>query len=106
MLSIILVQIGLVFFFIMIGIPHKFGFVKFMSWGLAVIEILVTVWMVYIVEAGESITELLYINAISILIIGGFLSFMTIMMLMAKMMTWKGKKIHDDPYTKWIFPDK
>ena len=65
MLSIILVQIGLVIFFILIGIPHKFGFVKFMSWGLAVIEILITVWMVYIKESGGSITQLLWINAIS-----------------------------------------
>lgn len=106
MLSITLIQIGLVIFFIAVGLPHKFGFLKFISWAMALIEALITVWMIYIVEIGQSITELLYINAISCLIIGGTLGFIAIIMLMAKLSTGTGKKLEDDGYTKFVFDNK
>jgi len=106
MLSITLIQIGLVIFFIAVGLPFKFGFLKFLSWGLASLEILITVWMIYIVESGNSIEGLLYINAISTLIIGGFLSIPAIIMLMGKMMVNHEKTVKDDGYTKFVFGDK
>lgn len=104
MLSIILLQIFLIIFFIAIGLPHKAGFVKMLSWGLAVIELLITVWMIYINEIGGSITTLMYTNAISILIIGGTLGFITLFVIMVKLMNVeKNKSIPDDPYTKWMY---
>jgi len=106
MLSITLIQIGLVLFFIAIGMPFQFGFLKFLSWGLASLEILMTVWMMYIVYLGNSIEGLLFINAIATLIIGGFLSVPAIIILMGKMMVNHEKTIKNDSYTKFMFDDK
>jgi len=106
MLSIILVQIALVVFFIVVGLPYKFGFLKFLSWAMAALEILITVWMIYIVELGNDISQLLYINALSVLVLGGLLGFIAIFMLMAKMSTGEGKKLADDGYTKFVFDTK
>lgn len=105
MLSIILVQIGLVIFFILIGLPYKFGFLKFLSWAMAALEILMTVWMVYIVETGSEITQLLYVNAYAVLVIGGLLGFIAIFMVMVRLMT-KEKPVEDDGYTKFVLNQK
>ena len=106
MLSIILVQIGLVVFFIVVGLPYKFGFAKFTAWSMAALEILITVWMVYINELGNSITIYLYVNALASLVLGGLLGFFAIIMLMGKMATGEGKKLADDGYTKFTMDTK
>lgn len=105
MLSIILLQIFLIAFFVAIGFPHKFGFLKFTSWAMAVIELLMTVWMVYITETGGSIDNLLYINAYAVLVLGGLLGFITVIMVMVRLMT-KEKPVEDDGYTKFVFNQK
>jgi hypothetical protein len=106
MLSIILVQIALVVFFIVVGLPYKFGFAKFTSWAMAALEVLITVWMIYINEIGSDITGLLYINALGTLVIGGLLGFFAVLMLMAKMSTGEGKNLKDDGYTKFVMDTK
>ena len=105
MLAIILLQIFLIAFFVVIVYPHKFGVMKFFSWSMAIIEILMTVWMVYINEIGESINIYLYINAYGVLVIGGLLGFITLFMVMVRLMT-KDKPVHDDGYTKFVFQQK
>lgn len=103
MLSIILTQLFLIAFFVIIGLPHKVGFVKIFSWSLAIVELLLTVWFIYIVESGGDINSLLYVNAIGILIVGGTLGFITLFAVMYKLMHPDDeKKIADDSYTKWI----
>lgn len=101
MLSIILVQLFLVIFFVVVGLPHKPGFIKYLSWGLAVIELLMMVWFVYLNEVGGSIANLLYLNAISSLIIGGFLGFLSLFKIMTTLMI-PTEKPEDDKYTKWL----
>lgn len=103
MLSIILIQIGLVVFFIMVGLPFKFGFAKFTSWSLALLEIVMTVWMILINETGGDIIYLLVVNSLITLVFGGILGFMAIFMLMAKLSTGTGKKLNDDGYTKFLY---
>ena len=106
MLSIILVQIGLVIFFIALGLPHKFGFIKFTAWGMAVIEVLMTIWIVLIVETGGDITRLLAINAYAAMSLGGLLGFVAVFMVMVRLATGGEKDIKDDSYTKFIFDNK
>jgi len=104
MLSIILLQIFLIAFFIVIGLPHKVGFVKILTWSIAVLEVLVTVWMVYINEIGGQITNILHWNAITVLIIGGLMGFITLLMINVKLMNVeKNKGLEDDGYTKWMY---
>lgn len=103
MLSIILLQMFLVSFFILIGIPHKVGFTKIFSWSLAIIELLMAVWMIYINEVGGDITSLMYTNAIAILIIGGFLGFITLFRVMTKLANPDGDELYDDGYTKFMY---
>jgi len=105
MLSIILVQIGLIVFFILVGLPYRFGFLKFTSWAMAALEIMMTVWIVYINETGSDITTFLYLNAYGVLVIGGTLSFITIITIMVRLMT-KEKPVNDDGYTKFVLDTK
>lgn len=106
MLSLILVQIGLVIFFIILGLPFKFGFAKFLSWSLAAVQVFITMWIIYLNETGVEFTYLLFINYFFILIVGGILSVVAIIMLMTKMSTGEGKKLNDDGYTKFVFDGK
>jgi len=105
MLSIILLQLFLVGVFIMMGIPHKFGFVKFTVWGLAVLELLITVWLVLLNEQGESIVDLLSLNSYIVLVFGGLFGFITVFMVMVRLMV-KDKPVEDDGYTKFMFNQK
>jgi hypothetical protein len=102
MLSIILLQLFLIIFFIMIGLPHKAGFIKVLSWGMGVIELLMTVWMIYVNEMGQTITTYLYTNAIAVLIIGGFVGFITLFKVMVNLSLPHENKTEDDAYTKWL----
>ena len=104
MLSIILVQIFIVAFFVIIGIPHKFGVVKFFTWGLAVIEFAVTVWMIYLSETGQSLEQFLYLNSISVVILGGAFGSFSLIMFIARMAKADDDdQVADDGYTKWVF---
>lgn len=103
MLSIILLQIFLIVFFVAIGLPHKPGFIKLLTWGFAVIELLVSVWIIYIDQIGGSINDLLRYNAITVLTVGGLLGFITLFMVMVKLMgVEKDKGLQEDSYVKWL----
>lgn len=102
MLSIILSFMFIIAFYIAIGVPHKPGFVKFLTWGLALLELLMMVWIIWIVESGGSILGLLELNAIATLLIGGFLGVFSLFVIMRKMMKADDKMGNDDAYTKWV----
>lgn len=104
-LAIMIIQIALITFFILIGLPFKFGFAKFTSWSIALLEIVITMFMVYAVEAGGDILIFLLVNWLITLIFGGILGFMAILMTMVKLSTndEDKSKIADDGYTKFIF---
>lgn len=105
LLGIIALQIFLVAFYIIIGLPHKVGFVKFIAWGLGIIELMVTIWIVYLNEAGASITEFLYLNSIINLILGSAFGIFTLIIMMVKLSNpGKESNIKDDGYTKYVFP--
>ena len=102
MLAIIIFQIFVITFFIAIGIPHKVGFAKIFSWSLAIIEFIMTVWMVYIMEIGGEINVLLFINAVIVLILGGFFGFITLFAILPKLADSENNQIKEDEYTKWM----
>lgn len=107
MLAIILFQIFTIGFFVIIGLPHKVGFVKALSWGLALIEFCITVWMIYLNQVNASIDAFLYINTMIVLIVGGFLGFISLIVLMIRLMDPANKKpVNEDGYTKFIFDSK
>jgi hypothetical protein len=104
MLSIIILQIFLIAFFIVIGIPHKIGFVKLLSWSFAIIEVLISVWMIYTVESNGEINNLLYFNAIGMLTIGGLLGFISLFAYLRRLADVDNEKsMQDDSYTKFVF---
>lgn len=104
MLSIILVQIFLVMFFIFLGLPHKVGFLKMFAFGLATLELLTTIWIIYLVEAGRSILNFLWINSIVALLIGVPFGIYSLIVFQAKLMKIdEDKVVKDDAYTKYVF---
>lgn len=103
MLSIIILQVCLIAFFILIGIPHKFGFVKFLSWSLALLEIVMSIWIVYLNELSISIINYLYINSLIALFCGGFIGLYTIIMLMVRLSKPDEKVVEDDGYSKFVY---
>jgi hypothetical protein len=104
MIAIILVQIFLVGLFVLMGLPHKAGFAKFFSWGIALVQMLMAIWFVYIKESGGDITQLMYINTVGVMIITFFFGFYSLFVFSVKLMNLDEKKtIEDDGYTKWAF---
>jgi hypothetical protein len=107
MLSIILLQMFLIAFFILAGLPHKVGLVKFFSWSMAMIQLGMAVWMVYINEAGGEIVGLLYLNTLITLIIGGIIGLFTLVVIQIKLVSLdKNSGLNDDGYTKFVFGGK
>jgi len=103
MLAIIIAQIFIISFFTLIGFPHKLGFVKFFLWSMAMAELIMTIWFVYMLEANLDITPFLYINSIVALIIGGTFGLLSIYAMMVKLINPSNKKVvNDDDYTKYV----
>lgn len=103
MLSIIILQIFLVVFFILLALPHKLGIVKIAGFGMAILELFLTIWIVYINEAGGSFLELYWINVLVTLLVGIPFSVFSLYVLNIKLMNVQDNEIKDDPYTKYVF---
>lgn len=102
MLSIVLSFMFIIAFYVFIGVSHsRNGFARFFCWGLALIEFMILVWIIWINEIGGDFTGLLQVNAISTLIIGGTLGFWSIFVIYRRFASMKDEVIEDDNFTKW-----
>jgi len=103
MLPIILTQFFIIVFFILIGWPHKVGFVKITTWGLGLIEFLMLTWFIYLNQIGSDLVSLLYINAIVSVILGGAFGTFTLIVILFKLSNPANKKpFEEDGYTKFV----
>jgi len=100
MIAIILGFSIAIILFSIIGFVGTVGYLKFASYAMAFIEMILAVGVLYVSEAGGDITGLLRINFYSILIIGAGLLLMTLFLKPAQMIQgddwdaapkWNGK---------------
>jgi hypothetical protein len=103
MLALMLFNVFLIVFFIVIGIPHKFGFVKFFTWGMSLIQLFVTMWVVYLSYVGADLGEYLFTYYWLVSIIGFFFGFMALFTANRKLMDVENNPYKKDSYTKWTF---
>ena len=102
MLGIIISFIFIIAFFAAIGVPQPQGVVKFFTFGMALIELLMMIWIILINESGGSIINLLRINAIGVLIIGGGIGIYSLFIMSSKLVRLDDDdKIQDDDWIKW-----
>lgn len=82
MIALALTLIVVIVFFSFVGFVNQSKFVKFFGYGMALIELVVLLGAVYAEYAGGDIEGLLWINFISVLIVGGYLGGYTIIMVL------------------------
>jgi len=103
MLSIVLMYIFLISFFVILGSSQKeVGVIKVSGYGLGMIQFLMFLWVMYMKETNQSITQLLWINAIVFVSIIGLVGVYGIFILVRKMLILKEEeKEPEDTWTKW-----
>lgn len=77
MMAIIIVFIALIAYFAILGVLNKSTQLKFLSFSLSIIELIIMVAVIYIAEGGGDYLVMLRINFYSILIIGFGLGMLT-----------------------------
>jgi len=102
MLAVILSFMFIISMFAVMGLPHKNGVLKFFSYGIALIEFMLMVMVIWINEAGNSIVALLRINAISVLLIGGIIGLFSLYVFSFKIAKADEDAIGEDAYTKFV----
>jgi len=102
-LSLVFMFIFLIAFFVIIGALQKEdGIVKVSGYGLGMIQFLMFLWVMYMKETNQSITQLLWINAITFVSIIGMLGVYGIFIIVRKMFTMKEDETEpEDTWTKW-----
>lgn len=78
MLGIIIGIIAIIIFYILVGIITDLPALKILSWGLAVIEIVIVPALLYAREAGKDIVGLLRVNFYAMVIIFSLIGFLVL----------------------------
>jgi len=103
MLSNILVFILLVVYFTVIGfinMTNKQRTLSFLSYSMALVELLMMVAMLWIADVGDSVTNLLRLNFFIMLIIGGGIGLLSLFMFSLRMIN-VGDALEDKEDNKW-----
>ena len=90
MMAVIIVFIGLIAYFALLGWLNKSAQLKFLCFGLSIIELILMVGCIYLSETGGNYPILLQINFYSVLVIGFGLGMITIFAKYTELVT-------DDP---------
>ena len=102
MLAIIFVFMFMAGGFFLIGYQNPQGFVKFTTYGLGLLELLMMVWMIWINEAGFSVINLLKLNAMICLILGGLFGIYSIFWQTTKFIPiGEQTQFEEDSFAKW-----
>jgi len=102
MLAIVIMFVFMAGMFIFIGAKQPQGAVKFITYGLALLEILIMLWVVWYNETGGDITNLLWTNTIICLTLGGFFGILSLFWQTTKFIPIGDKtQFAEDNWAKW-----
>lgn len=102
MIAIILYQLGIIVLFIALGYPIKAGVTKIFAWGMAIIQVFMTMWLLYLDSTSSAnFNTFLFYNYWICTIIGGWVAIYVMIMLIFKSVNIANDNAPQDQYVKW-----